>query len=479
MIQNFNSTGLLAPQVEHAKTLCYSLITNNISWDASGTGQGKTYVAASILRHLGTKFVVICPKLNIPKWAKVLTEFGLTAEFILNYEKIARGNLKKIYRYKTKGQKGIPHFLRGEFKMPTDWTVICDESHRSKGIETLSAGLLYALKNQGYRIHCCSATQAMTVLDMRAFGYATNLHQGMNVLKSENYGMRKFKQFAIDSGAKPVGKWGALYVDPEDAESKEKFQAVNDNLFNVQKIGSRMNREDFGDIFPNNQIDCSAYDMGENGRRIQRVYDDMEAELARLEDRCENYKEHIFAVLIKARRMAELLKVPSLIEMATELYDENKSTVIFVNFTDTIESLYKRLSEKFGADKIGQIHGEQTFKQRFDDIEAFQTDKKRIIIANTCAGGESIDLHDITGNHPRASLINPSYRSISVVQSIGRIDRANALSDCLTRLVLANGTIENSVADKFNMKKNNLDILNDGDIIPDGKYFRLAAGMNV
>ena len=118
------------------------------------------------------------------------------------------------------------------------------------------------------------------------------------------------------------------------------------------------------------------------------------------------------------------------------------------------------------------IYGGQTFRQRHEDINAFQSDRKRIMLCNIAAGSECIDLQDLTGRFPRAALINPSYRAISVLQSIGRHDRAGAQSDCLTYLVLAAGTIEESVGVKFNHKKNHLDILNDGDIIPNGINFR-------
>ena len=114
-----------------------------------------------------------------------------------------------------------------------------------------------------------------------------------------------------------------------------------------------------------------------------------------------------------------------------------------------------------------------------DDIALFQSDKKRITVANLAAGGESIDLHDITGKHPRASLINPSYRAIAVLQSIGRHDRAYAKSDCLTNLVLADGTVECSVAHNFNDKKGFIDTLNDGDLVPNGLRFCGVGGMNL
>jgi ERCC4-related helicase len=243
-----------------------------------------------------------------------------------------------------------------------------------------------------------------------------------------------------------------------------------------------MNRADFGNIFPHNQVEASVYDMGANGDKIARVYEDMQMELARLEKFSENYSQHIFAVLTKARRLAELYKVPTLCELVENMVEEGKSVLIGVNYTDTIEAMYNRLSKTVGEKLIGQIHGNQTFAQRHYDISEFQSDNKRIMLANLCAGGECVDLHDVTGKYPRASFINPSYRSISVLQFIGRHDRAGAKSDCLTNLVLAGNTIEESVGRKFNQKKSYLDILNDGDLVPDGISFttsRIVAGMDL
>jgi len=483
---SFNTDNLLEPQKPHAELLSASLAANGISWDASGTGMGKTFVGAAIARHRNKKFAVISPKLNIPKWKATLDTFGMKPEFIINYEKLARGNTD-YYHYRTKGmtKQEVPHFLRGEFKLPRgckDMEIYFDESHRMKGYESLNAGLLYSASEQGIPIHLMSATQAMTPLDMRAFGYAAGLHKGMNHVKLDNFGMRKFKSFMEEAGAEYTGRWGSMFFDCNKPESITKLQEIRRQLFDVKKIASRMKREDFGDIFPNNQIECTPYDMGANGDKISRVYEDMQNELARLEKFSENYSQHIFAVLTKARRLAELYKVPTLCELAEDMIEEGKSVLIFVNYTDSIDALYARLSKVFGEEMIGRIYGGQTFNARHSDIADFQSDKKRIMLANLTAGGECIDLQDITGKHPRVSFINPSYRAISVLQCIGRHDRAGAKSDCLTNLVLAHGTIESSVGAKFNGKKGHLDILNDGDFVPDGISFttsRIVAGMDV
>ena len=489
--KQFDITGLLEPQIPHAQFLANSLEKSGVSWDGSMTGTGKTFTACAILRHLGRKFIVICPKLAIPQWKTVMVRFGITPEFIINPEKLARGNTphyKRIspdqYRsmYGIDSKIEIPLFMQAAFTIPIDWVIVIDESHKMKGMESLNAGILFNISTQGYRVHLMSATQATTPLDMRAFGYATGLHSRSNV--ADKFQLREFKKFAEQAGAKWVGKWGAQYFDSGDNESMVRIRAVRHYLYNVKKVGSRLTRKDFGDIFPPSQVVAEAYDMGLASDAIRAVYDEMEAELMLLEQRCENYKDHILAVITRARRHAELLKVPTIVEMAEDFHQEGRSTVVFVNYKDTIDSIIERLGKLFDPKLIGRIDGGQTFKQRQSDIADFQADKKYFMIANLAAGGQCINLHDLLGGRPRSSIINPSYSAISVLQSAGRIDRAYAKSDVYQRFLYAARTIEENVCIRFNDKNCFITALNDGtltdgDLIPTETLFRFAKGMNV
>ena len=455
-----------------------------MSWDGSATGTGKTFSTCAILRHLGKKFIVICPKLAIPQWKETLALFGLKAEFVINYEKLARGNTP-FYKYVSQpkyrklhglaNDVEIPEFMRAYFKIDKDWIVILDESHKCKGVDSLNAGLLFNLKMQSYRTHLMSATQATTPLDMRAFGFLMGLHDGS---------MKGFKKFAEEAGAEWVGKWGAQYFDSENPESMAKLAKVRDFLFNLKRVGSRLTRKDFGDIFPKTQVVAEAYDMGAASDKIQQVYDDMEVELARLEEKCLGYKEHVLAVITKARRLAELLKVPTMVEMLSDYHAEGRSGVVFVNYQDTIDALVLRLSKEFGAHLVGQIHGGVPFKQRIQDLEDFKLDKKIFMVCNLMAGGSCVNMHDILGGRPRSSVINPSYSAIGVLQSAGRIDRAYAQSDVYQRFLFAARTIEEtSVVPRFDDKNRFVTALNDGtlsdaDLIP-AHLFRHAHGMNI
>ena len=465
-----DATNLLTPQIPHTENLLASLIQNNISWDASTGGLGKTYCAAALAKALGKKFIVICPKLVIPDWERVLAMFGIKAHFIINYEKLCRGNTKWLKYRKQKSDEA--RYFTTSLRFPKDAFIILDESHKCKGMESLNAGLMFALKRRGFQVHMLSATAAMSVLDMRAFGNIMGLHP------DNGNDLKKFKQYAIGYGASWCGR-GALAFDKDSDDGKKAMIDIHDIIFNQKKIASKMERKDFGGIFPDHQIIVSAYDMGVNSDRIQGAYDEMERELDELEEKAENYSLHVLAAITKARRHAELLKVPAMIEMTENAYDEGKSVVLFVNYTDTIEALRERLTHLYGEKLIGFIYGGQSQVQKRADMDAFQRDDKRIIVANLAAGGQSINLHDLNGDFPRESIINPSFSAINVMQSCWRTDRAYAKTPTIARFAYAARTIEETVCRKFQEHKDNLDLLTNGDLVPNDRIFKFAGGKDL
>jgi hypothetical protein len=109
----------------------------------------------------------------------------------------------------------------------------------------------------------------------------------------------------------------------------------------------------------------------------------MEAEIARLDERSKDYRAHVFAEIMKARRMAEILKVPTLVEMIEDLYEEGISPVVFVNFEDTMAALQKRLASY--GDVVGVIKGGQSAKERQLHIDEFQANTRRIMLVNLAA----------------------------------------------------------------------------------------------
>ena len=139
--------------------------------------------------------------------------------------------------------------------------------------------------------------------------------------------------------------------------------------------------------------------------------------------------------------------------------------VCFINFHRSLVAISKQLSHRRDLKGlIGYIHGRQKAKDRLQDIEDFQSDKKRIILANQAAGGIAIDLHDLIGDFPRASYLSPTYSAIQLLQAMGRTNRHGALTPCYQNLVYVAGTIEERAVSKVNRKLQNISLLNDDDL---------------
>lgn len=471
-----NTTGLLEPQIPHAERLVDSLYFNGVAFDGSDTGVGKTYVAAAVARAMNSPVIVICPKLVKPTWIKVLAQFGIKPALVINFEKLCRGNTPYL---KYKRCQKYDRWKNADIRLPAGSFVILDESHKCKGTNSLNAGLMIALKKQGYRCLCLSATAATNPTEMKAFGFMLNLHDA-GLKEDRGYKTCGFNQFCLDHGAEWAGRWGAMTINLDSPKVKVAMRKLHQNLFQDQQIMSRLTREEMGTLFPENQVVAEAYDLGEGSKKIAAIYDWMEAEIARLEEATADYSECILAVITKARRQIELLKVPAILEMVEDLYDEGKSIAVFVNFTDTIELLVRKLREKEKfRNTVGSIYGGMTDKQRLNDIDDFNADRKRIIICNLAAGGQSISLHDLNGNHPRASIINPNYSALQVLQALGRIWRQGGLSKCYQRFLFAAGTREEHICRRIQARLNNLSILNDGDLVEGMKFFRFCIGKSI
>ncbi len=81
------------------------------------------------------------------------------------------------------------------------------------------------------------------------------------------------------------------------------------------------------------------------------------------------------------------------------------------------------------------------------------------------AGSASVSLHDLNGNYPRHTLINPSYSAINTLQALGRCHRANGKTPVIQRFFFASGVeIEDKMRKRVSLRLTNLDSLNDGDL---------------
>ena len=399
--------------------------------------------------------VVICPKSVQKNWFDTLKSFGVDNPIVMTFERLVRGNTNyytydmSVYLNRTNWWKSLGITVN----FPSNSLVILDEVHKCKGQKSLTGECLVAIKNAGHKLLMLSASAATNVTEMKAFGYVTLLHSG--------YG---FYDFCKDNGV-AFNRFGLGTWDANLQKCKEGMVRIHNTLFNTLGCANRMNRKDFGNIFPDNQVIADGFDLGSNTAKLQSVYNEMEYELMNLDESSMEYSEHHFAIIMKARRQSELLKVPAMVSWIEDMYDEGVSPVVFINFRETLEAIEKRLDSAKYSGKIAKIVGGQTQKQRDNEIEQFQSDTKRICLVMVAAGSASVSLHDLNGNYPRSTLINPSYSAINTLQALGRCHRANGKTPVIQRFFFANGVeIEEKMRKRVNLRLTNLDSLNDGDL---------------
>jgi len=440
-IDEINPTGLLDYQVPSVFTLSRAIARFRAAADTSDTGTGKTYTSLAVARQLGLRSLIVCPKSVITAWRRVAKFLNVEVHDIINYERLKGGKYGHVKWVSKTTMAADGDF---EWKVPGDVLLIFDEAHRCKAQFSQNAKLLISARRQGIPLLMASATLATNPLEMRGVGYALGLHFLTN-----------FFQWCRRHGCE-THDFGGLGFDKKDEKNKKILLGIHNQIF--PERGVRISISELGDAFPESQLSAEAYDMNGNTAKINKVYEHMQDELAALAKRTENYSAQIFAVMMRARMQAELLKVPALIEQATDAIDEGMSVCIFVNFQATIDALRARLKDS------AVVQGGQSQEDRDANIDAFQADEKHIIICNIAAGGVGISLHDVRGERPRLSLISPNYSAIQLVQAIGRAWRQGGKSATIQRVVFAAGTIEETACDAVRTKLENLALLNDGDL---------------
>lgn len=421
---------LLDYQEPHAKLLIDMLNKNNTALDASDPGIGKTYIASYVCKVMNLMPIVITPKNVVNKWISVLDDFGVKYLMVVNYELISRG--KYIFK-RAKIRSPNLKIIKNDKRLKYEWNVeknvifIFDEVHRCKYLNTMNAKLLLAAKETGNKILMLSATVVEKPIEFAIFAYVLGFSNNLRVL------MDWIKKLSA-----PAKTLHTLLYDKDNPTA------------------ARLSIEELGDKFPETQIIAETYTMKKSGE-ISEIY-------KKISEKVDQYKkagEHnkfIIAKLQNEFRTIELLKVPTFVELTHDYLEDGFSVVIFVNYTDTL----KILAEQLKTDVL--IHGDQTAKERDDNIAKFQSDEARIIIANIKAGGVGISLHDVNGKYPRVALISPTQSATNLIQALGRIHRSGGKSKSLQRIIFASNTPEENISRMLFRKLANLSLLNEGDL---------------
>jgi hypothetical protein len=307
--------------------------------------------------------------------------------------------------------------------------------------------MLCAARREGKKILCLSATAGMSPLDMKGLGFALGLHNNAD-----------FYQWARRHGCQNDPAFGGFIFRQTPERQKEIMKRIGDTILPAKGI-----RIDKIPGVPETDISAELYDL-ENPTLVDSLYAEMADPLAVLAARSEGdvANDHPLTRLLRARQKLELLKVPIAAELASDLVAKGHSVVVGVNFQATFDELKKRLKCNCFID--GTPAG---VKNRQKHIDSFQADEARIMVMNVKAGGVSVSLHDLHGNHPRVGLAMPGDSAIDLIQFFGRLPREGAKSRSVYRVLLAAQTCEERIYERFNAKKANISALNDRDLLPE------------
>jgi SNF2 family DNA or RNA helicase len=436
---------LLSYQLNNVENIIRIINNNDTCLDASDTGTGKTYSAIAACASMNIKPFIICPKAVMRVWQKVCDIFSVKPFIIVNYE-----TLKLLKMYDRDGNRILCPYVRYDDKnkryiwsnLPNNIIFIFDEVHKCNNMETFNGELLLSAKDSGEKVLILSATVCDTEEKFKIFAYVLNFIKKDDV-KANNLDFKGYMKY--------IDAW--LYRDHKP------MVRIHNMLYPDR--GTRMSIDVLGDLFPQNQVIARPFSMGKDREeKIQAQYQIIFDAMEELKEKKKKDKKNPLVYILRAQQQIELLKVATFIELTKEFLEQKYNVVIFVNFTKTLNVLADALKTNC------LIYGEQTDNERQTNIELFQSDRERVIIANIKAGGVGISLHDINGRYKRISLVSPCWSAQDLKQSLGRIHRAGAKSNATQYIIFTANTIEESIAEKLQSKLANMSTINDGDIRP-------------
>lgn len=401
---------LLQFQENHCAALLTALKAYNVAIDSSDTGTGKTYVACEIAHQLGLQPIIICPKSVMSNWNRVLNLFNVRPLGISNYESMRTGSW-----YSGMGKENCQYYDPKKHEwlgLPSNAFFIFDEVHICKNDKTLNSKVLMATHLTTCPCLMLSATVADKTEYYSVVAYMLGFCKKVNLFDMQLRRYRKSNPGVTDSTI--------LYK------------------YTFPKYGSRMRLNQVSSM-PDNIILPEIYDLDETKKLIIKENYDL---LNDVKEERKEQKKHAgnrLTKILRARQHIELVKVGLITDMTQDCITEGKSVAIFVNFRDTMNILMAELNIKCS------IHGQQSAQERDKNIDAFQTNKERIIICMIQSGSVGISLHDTDGNFPRVSIISPPWSAQNLMQALGRCHRAGSKSKCIQKIIYCSGCIEEKI----------------------------------
>jgi len=484
-------------QVKHVCNMLDVYTENTTGGDFSDTGTGKTYTTLALALLFKRPVFIVCLMAGMDKWQALCKQFGVKVICIGNYEAFKGDNefgkmsatfspyeilrrttgkkdekfhcpfprhkvfktyeeakaylfentyLKQGYldRWEYENGKKLKTLCRKiagfEWNLPKDAFVIFDEVHKCKSEDSQNMRLLAAAKP--YLNICLSATPGVTPRDFKALGYDLGLHNFYDFdLWTEKYGCQRL--YSSGSVKKFIG-WNY-------SKKSQGLEKLNTELY--PRHAARMRISDIPN-FPKTVITAECFSSKE-APHINELYAEL---VKKCKSEVKGKKLLEVTAILRYRMLVEKLKMPLFKELITEAHDNNFSVALFINFKENMLAMREHYPE------APYIVGAQKRSEREAMRLRFELNEANLILVNSEAGGTSLDLHDLYGDHPRMSLISPTYNPYTLKQIFGRVQRDGSKSTSFQRIVYVGGTQEEKVCAKVREKIKAFDTVN-GDLI--------------
>lgn len=434
-----NSSGLLEYQPEVVASACGGIIDHGAFADGSDTGLGKTYTSLAACRELAVQPAIICKKAGIAGWKAGCRHFGIPPLFIVNWERAK----SESFKYTTRYQDEYDGRYRYQWKLPAQSLLIFDEVHLANHEGSQNSEMYMA--SRGIASISVSATFADKPERLKPLFHVLGIsHRD----KFDDLLSKACQRFTNDRDTE------------ESISNLSDMHQLNRMLYPKHAVRVTYNDSRVKEYFPEVVYQTQVVTLSvKDTQRQNKSYKEMLEKVASYQKM--GKQSQVLVARLRYRQMAELLKADIIVDMVKNYIYAGKAVVVFVNFRETLAYLAKAFNTKsliFGGQDSMKINREKV-------IDDFTKDKTRFIFAMVDAGGSSINLHDVTGNHPRVSIVCPNDNPVTLKQVLGRTFRANAKTKVLIKLVYAEGTKEEAVAANVGLKLDNIHALNDGDLM--------------
>jgi len=409
---------------------------------AACTGSGKTLTALCVARELGRTPLVVAPKVTLPSWLRHSEATGIAILDAVNIEKAKTGNTAWLKKF---GKNRFQWMLDPEKHM-----LVIDEAHTVTGLKSQNAEVAKAarqlLKDKTGNVYeysvpalLMSATLADSPIKLgNAVGYLLGFHRGL-----DRDGYQWMRRHGVSF--KPL-------LFPMGPQRLRHLEKLHTQMF--PRFGVSLKHADIPG-FPKNSVvvetvECDKRELAELCGLYDK-YDALESEAKRNESALE--------AMLRARQKSELVKLPSLVEKTADLVEEGMSVVVFLSFRETFDAFVAKTKRS-----VSRIYGGQSEREREREVAAFMRDETRICVCMIQAGGVGVDLNDVHGIYPRASVMSPPVSAVHYVQALGRIHRANSKTPAIQYMLLAKDTPEERIAARLRGKIDNINRLQDKDL---------------